>query len=1047
MKHSRLLAIIILFISCIGLSQTAYSAFKTGRIGGAKNLVATPVVDLITALNAKLGQVQISQLLSVPGQWLANSDIEDLNLNFESFGGFPLDRHELAFLTHSLATVLSDNTTTLGNSQASLQNLINSSVTNGLCNGSNCSETSADWVHGQVSDENFANTDNVNLITASLLDDLMSGDSSHVDGYTSIVLGANSSVGIQDLRDDGFFRSISNPTGNQPPPATEVRNAINYIAGFVQPATVGAPTPAEYTAGQTLVDNFLNNNDRGNFTLANFISCFNNNEAARSGGQGTCNVSASDWDQQVTALANFNYAKSRLAGGTALTIADLQSIPVTFGNLTAPIQEWHADYISSQLGTGDAVSLTNWQNTINNINEGVAARWKIQQVADNATGHEPSDVTNHLLLRATDGTFDAATALGAGVSKTAAGFGGSTNISGLTSTSTPAQIQTAVLSYIGFTDPIYAAWNGNSDRANFSLADFTNCYNDNDNSRSGGSSVCSVTSSQWATNSSVLSYFAQAKTDITNGVILSQSDFENIGLNLSNVSPPLTMLVRQYLSATLDSNASEISDWQTTINNFNNQTASLWKIAQVAAGSNGHEDSDITANLLNDGIGNNFNVNNALSSVSTASLNGFVASSNFDNLVSPNNTSTGVETALSNYLGFNPLSRSRTAGTTTESITELREYLANTDRSNFTIESFRECFESSATATGGQYTCNVTSVAWNDSRIPTVSFSNPITTVHLNTDSNISDLRFTASNDDGSTVAICYRTLNGTSRNDGHPWRPEPKSRNSGWFGNLHLRKKGRYDETCINNSGGIADVTLNQPVSFNVEATSSRNLSGNGCGGSIVDSSKVVRHTFQYTFYSRQWTPGTGGNATTWASCNASSITRGRYNGFDNVYATVYQEAPTSWENYRSRCEGYGQKALDLRDGDSMPDWFTSNNWVFIRDPFTISIDGSFIGTGAVHNQNPPQDRKCYVVGRSASGYGFYAGTVYSQGSGHGVRSNSSSANATSMSWCSGGHGPSEVNGRGMVCYSGFEDGVITNDTFTQSLDQCVKQDNTTGC
>ena len=160
-----------------------------------------------------------------------------------------------------------------------------------------------------------------------------------------------------------------------------------------------------------------------------------------------------------------------------------------------------------------------------------------------------------------------------------------------------------------------------------------------------------------------------------------------------------------------------------------------------------------------------------------------------------------------------------------------------------------------------------------------------------------------------------------------------------------------------------------------------------------------------------------------------------------------MYQEAPTSWANYRSRCEGYGQKALDLRDGDSMPDWFTSNNWVFIRDPFTISTDGSFIGTGAVHNQNPPQDRKCYVVGRSASGYGYYAGTVYSQGNGHGIRSMSSSANATSMSWCSGGAGPSEDNGRGMVCYSGFEDGVITNDTFTQSLDQCVKQDNTTGC
>ena len=630
MKRSRLFKILVVFISCIGLSQTAYSAFKTGRIGGARNLVATPVVDLITALNAKLGQVQLSQLLSNPGQWLANSDIEDLNLNLESFGGFPLDQHELAFLTHSLATALSDNSTTLGSSQASLQSLINSSVTNGACRSSNCSETSADWVHGQVSDESFANADNVNLISATLLDDLMSGDSSHVEGYTSIVLGANSAVGIQDLRDDGFFRSISNPSGNQPPPATDIRNAINHIAGFVQPATVGAPTPAEYTAGQTLADNFLNNNDRSNFTLANFISCFNNNEAARSGGQGTCSVSASAWDQQVTALANFNAARSRLAGGTDLTVADLQAIPVTFGGLTAPIQEWHADYISSQLGTGDTVSLSDWQNTINNINEGVAARWKIQQVADNATGHEPNDVTNHLLARATDGTFDVSTALGAEVSKTAPGFGASTNISGLTSTSTPAQIQSAILSYIGFTDPIYAAWLGNNDRANFALADFTSCYNDTSTSRSGGSSQCTVTSSDWAFNNSYLAYFNSAKTRLSNGETLTQSDFENAGLSFGNFfANPLENWHLNYISATLDRNASAPSDWQTAVDAMTASTASIWTIGNIA--DNVTAVSALTNSVIDAALGsdnatsvNGFDIvdlRNLITSQSAASLN------------------------------------------------------------------------------------------------------------------------------------------------------------------------------------------------------------------------------------------------------------------------------------------------------------------------------------------------------------------------------------------------------------------------------------------
>ena len=580
MKNKKFILYALIFGFFVGSSQLAYSAFKTGRIGGARNLVATPVVDLITALNAKLGQVQLSQLLSNPGQWLANSDIEVLNLNLESFGGFPLDQHELAFLTHSLATALSDNSTTLGSSQASLQSLINSSVTNGACRSSNCSETSADWVHGQVSDESFANADNVNLISATLLDDLMSGDSSHVEGYTSIVLGANSAVGIQDLRDDGFFRSISNPSGNQPPPATDIRNAINHIAGFVQPATVGAPTPAEYTAGQTLADNFLNNNDRSNFTLANFISCFNNNEAARSGGQGTCTVTSSEWDQQVTALANFNTAKSTLAGGTPLTVADLQAIPVTFGNLTTPIEEWHADYISSQLGTGDTVSLTDWQNTINSINEGVAARWKIQQVADNATGHEASDVTNHLLARATDGTFDVVTALGAGVSKTAAGFGASSNINGLTSTSTPAQIQSAVLTYIGFTDPIYAAWNGNSDRANFTLADFTACYNNNETQRSGGANACTPTAADWASASSVLTLFAEAKSDVADDQTLSASQLSAIGLDVSRFGATPANWVYEYISESVSATAANISDWQATIDSLDtNRTQASFGLA------------------------------------------------------------------------------------------------------------------------------------------------------------------------------------------------------------------------------------------------------------------------------------------------------------------------------------------------------------------------------------------------------------------------------------------------------------------------------------
>ncbi len=700
MKPSRIITILVLFFATVSLSHTAYSAFKTGRIGGAKNLVATPVVDLITALNAKLGQVQLSQLLSTPGQWLANSDIEDLNLNLESFGGFPLDQHELAFLTHSLASAISDNTTTLGNSQAALQNLITSSITNSICSNSNCSETSADWVHGQISDSSF--TDNVNMITASLLDDLMSGDSSHVDGYTSTILGANNAVSIQDLRDDAFFQSISNPTGNQPPPATELRNAINYIAGFVQPATVGAPTPTEYTAGQTLADNFLNNSDRGNFTLANFISCFNNNEASRSGGQGTCNVTASAWDQQLTALANFNSAKSTLAGGTALSLADLQAIPVTFGNLTAPIQEWHADYISSQLGTGPTVSLTDWQNTINSINEGVAARWKIEQVAINAAGHSANDVTNHLLARATDGTFDVATALGAGVSKTAAGFGGSTNINGLTSTSTPAQIQSAVLSYIGFTDASYTAWLANSDRANFTLADWNDCYAST-RSFTGGANSCSTTSQLWSVDGISLDtlYTRASGSDSAPSI----AEYTEVGIDMSSIPSDLSDwellgLAEHFVQNVFPINRFELSSWQAAVSSYTRLQGSRYALDVIESEYfTGWSEDNITSSMINSAMGGTIDMTALFNMASGKSFTDFRDGSLFRLPVSDSSTwATSMGARMGAYVGL-----------TNGSWTRFEE---NTDRSNFTTSTWNACYASSESFTGGVNSCTTTARLW-----------------------------------------------------------------------------------------------------------------------------------------------------------------------------------------------------------------------------------------------------------------------------------------------------------------------------------------------
>ena len=376
--------------------------------------------------------------------------------------------------------------------------------------------------------------------------------------YTQALLDAGGSSIADVIDTNSVFRSlVNNPIGtSQRPDTTTVKNAIHEIAGFVGVFADDplSPENSDYTDATQLVNAFFNNTDYGNFTLANFHSCYVNNES-RSGGSNVCNVSAQQWDGELTALANFSTAKQSVIDNNTLTLATLQGIPVDLSGFSTPLEQWVADYITNQLrltGTGDSVSLTDWQTTINTIaaNEGAAARWKIGQVATNAAGHSASDITNHLLNTGIGSSFDSASALGAGVSKTAAGFGGSTDIAGLTSSPNPAQIQTAVLDYIGFSGAMYTAWQGNSDRANYTLADFTACYDNTEAARSGGASTCNIDASVWATNSSELTYFAEAKTAVgTAGTVLTEAQLTNSGLTLPTTPSPLPVYARTYLSA------------------------------------------------------------------------------------------------------------------------------------------------------------------------------------------------------------------------------------------------------------------------------------------------------------------------------------------------------------------------------------------------------------------------------------------------------------------------------------------------------------------
>ena len=601
MAFKKLLKLSFVVFLLAGIANHSLAAFKTNRIGNTKGLVSTPVADLLTALNSKLSDFDNSSLATIltdPSSWLTNEDIKDLNLDLSSFGGYPLDKHELAYLTFKLATAVNDGSLTLGTSQSSFQNAITDNVVNSCSSSTSCDETSADWVHGEVSDDNFSTTSMVNLITTSMLDDLISGDSNYVEGYTSKVLNANSAVSISDVRSDPFFQAIVNPSGSTLPEISEIMDAINRIAGFVEAEDENNITNDEYSSGQSVVNAFLENSDNVNFTSVNFLECYNNTESSRSGGSTTCNKTASAWDAESAILANFETYKQNITDNTTVTASNLTGIGLSLDQLGTPLEDWKIDYLNSIL-SDNATLVSDWQTTINSFDIQLAALWKIDQVASGATGHSDSDINILILDSAIGNNFDSSTLLGTNSSASASGFAGTSDFDNLTDPSnTAANVKSYLLTYAGYTSAQYTSWNSNSDKANFTSTNFVSCFDNTEDNRSGGSNACTVTASYWTTMSSVLQLFTEAKQDVTDGNALTIKQLDDIDLDTSSLGSDDWKAA--YLGTLFDDNASTTSIWQTTIDNYDSTAASRWLIGKIAAGASGYPTSLLTTSILDD---------------------------------------------------------------------------------------------------------------------------------------------------------------------------------------------------------------------------------------------------------------------------------------------------------------------------------------------------------------------------------------------------------------------------------------------------------------
>lgn len=687
MKVSSFFQIFIAGVFLMVTADVAFSGFSVRSIGSSKGLLKTRIADQMNELQS---------VLDDPDGTITSKQLSDLNIDLSSFGGYPLDDHHLAYLKHML------NGQNIGKTQASFQNIIQSSLTDNTsaCPNSNCGLGAADWQHELVSTDNSSDDyDDWTMITAGLLDDLIG-----MPGYTNAVLGANSSKSISDVYNDDDFQIIANAIGvSSLPDNASLLNVINRIGGFVGEVAADAdnPTSGDYTTAQSIVDAFRLNSDYGSFNYANYVACYNNTESDRSGGANTCNVSASFWSSQSSILSSFSTFKQNITDNTTVTQADLVSLGLDLTSLGSPVEDWQIDYLNTQL-SDNATLVSDWQTTINGFNKQTAALWKINLVASGASGHPDSHITNYLLNNAIGSSFSAATVFNVGSSKSASGFAGAAAFDNLTSPSnTAANVKSELLSYVGFTTAQYNNWDNNSDKANFTLADFIECFENTETARSGGSNNCTVSSSAWSTQSTYLSNFASAKQDVADNTTLTLAQLTDIGLTTGALGDsPVATWKLQYLGTQLSTSAGLISDWQTTIDAFDNASAAQWKVGQVAAGVSGHSDSDITTALLDLAIGSSFSSSSVLGVGNSTTASGFAGDSLFDNLVSPNNSASNIKSNLLSYIGF--------------TTAQYNAWDNNSDKTSFTVGNYVSCFNNTEdNRSGGSNACTVTASYWS----------------------------------------------------------------------------------------------------------------------------------------------------------------------------------------------------------------------------------------------------------------------------------------------------------------------------------------------
>ena len=253
-----------LLVGMLSLLGTASANFSTKSVGLPKT----------TSTSAVLSNV----LVSMSNGTLSNTDLSGLDLDLSNCGGSPLDDHLLDYLENEL----SDDIDTVDELQSEIDGL------------GNCDQLGAKWMLELIVDNSSDYPSS--LLTASMVDDFI-----EQPGYTMDILGA------ADLAISSLQGEFDNDSFVTPLTSTAVKDLIwgSILAGF---------------DSSDQAEEFYDNDDSSNFTLANFKSCYSSSDNT-TGGSSACTTTSSEWDS-ISTIANAISGDN----ATELTASDITNI-------------------------------------------------------------------------------------------------------------------------------------------------------------------------------------------------------------------------------------------------------------------------------------------------------------------------------------------------------------------------------------------------------------------------------------------------------------------------------------------------------------------------------------------------------------------------------------------------------------------------------------------------------------------------------------------------------------------------------------------------